>query len=141
MHRIRNRETAMTLHQTRAEAFERDHAEKPRVPMSEGLLRAANEARLLSQDAAQLDHTIGFALANSDQMGARELQNADLLRQGLEGLADFLAGLAETIDVEGMCCPSDAAAALRMKDQSRRLGDETTPDTVLEAAPAGEIWG
>ncbi|MGP9789097.1 hypothetical protein [Roseinatronobacter sp. NSM] len=131
----------MTLHQTRADAFDRDTADKPRVPFSEGLLRAANEARLLSQEAAHLDDTIGVILARYSQTDARGLQNADLLRQGLEGLADFLTGLVETIDVAGTCCPSEAAAALRMQEQSRRLGDKTISDTVPDNTTAGEIWG
>ncbi|MDD7972421.1 hypothetical protein [Roseinatronobacter alkalisoli] len=113
--------------------------ENGRVALSDGLLRAADEARLLSQQAARLDANIGAALAQADPGVTRDLQNADILRQGLEGLTQFLTALVETLDRDGTCNPVVATEALLMRDQSLRLahGAAFSPAKTVSAA---DLW-
>ncbi|MCC5959277.1 MAG: hypothetical protein JJU08_08040 [Rhodobacteraceae bacterium] len=114
--------------------------ETTRVPIAEGLSRAADEAIFLSRHAEHLDASIAAALGRSHPAEAQKLQNADLIRQGLEGLAVFLGALATTVDEHGTCCPAQAAAKVLMKEQSRRLRNEAASDASTKAHDSTELW-
>ncbi|WFE74031.1 hypothetical protein [Roseinatronobacter sp. S2] len=114
--------------------------ETTRVPIAEGLSRAADEARFLSREAEHLDASIAAALGQSSPADSNGLQNADLIRQGLEGLALFLSALATTVDEQGTCCPAQAATKVMMKEQSGRLQNNRPPDGAVKAHYSSELW-
>lgn len=108
-----------------------------RVPVAEALARMAHETRLLSQEAADLDAGISKLLLQSTIAEQHGLHAADMLRQGLEGLEQFITLLADTIGPDGCCAPGHAARHLGLQAQAMRLrGDDTGP--THDTAP--ELW-
>lgn len=116
--------------------------ETPRISVAEALARAAQEARLLADEAALLDDGLGQALAQLPGAAPKGVQGADALRQGLGGLACFLDALATTLDDAGTCAPARAAAGLELRAQVLRLGSgASAPGPAGTAAPPGdELW-
>lgn len=111
-----------------------------RVPIAEGLSRAVDEARFLSKQAEHLDASIAVALDQSRLAEAQGLQNADLIRQGLEGLALFLDALATTVDEHGTCCPAQAAAKVLMREQSYRFRNGAAAHESTQAHNSSDLW-
>ena len=60
------------------------------------------------------------------------------MRQGLEGLARFLAGIARQLDPAVTCILADAAATLTMQAQAKRLTVPPDGDAQISSAP--ELW-
>lgn len=132
----------MTCSRALARKSEVSHPhDETRVSISEGLLRAVDEARFLSLEAECLDATIGDALSQVGRADATRLQNADLLRQGLDGLAQYLEALTSTIDDKGTCCPAAASAGLLMAAQSKRLQKAAPSEQKSTAQDCSEFWG
>lgn len=90
-------------------------------PVFQVLQRAASEAAALAADLTQLDHEIGRVLDKVEGMNIDGLQCADSVRQGLEGLSQFLVALSDSVDPEITCDPSKAASGLGMQAQAQRL--------------------
>ena len=107
--------------------------------ISDVLLRAAQEVRLLSQDAANLDTEISELVAQSVFPAQQGLQAADMLRQRLEGLEQFLSELVKTLEGDGRCSPLRATKNLTLQAQAMRLrGDDAGSERPHEAEP--ELW-
>lgn len=105
-------------------------------PLQAVLGRASVEIRRLAEDLTVLDRTIGQAIRSASADEAKDLQQADAIRQGLEGLARFFATLGETMDPATMCNPAQAIRNIPLRAQARRLA-LTHPQ---EDDPEDELW-
>lgn len=92
-----------------------------RMPIAEVMIRISDEAQRLSRGAAELELEIGELLKKSTSPEGVKIQTVDSLRQELEGLAQFLEALIETLDVNGGCLPHQAALNLKLGNQVTRL--------------------
>ncbi|WP_147391951.1 hypothetical protein [Paracoccus onubensis] len=111
-------------------------AQDKREPMRAVLGRASVEARRLAEDLTALDRTIGRAIQSAGADDLRDLQQADAIRQGLEGLSRFFATLAETTDPAIMCDPAQAIRNVPLRAQAQRLAQ-----TLLQTdTPEDELW-
>gem|GEM_PF-2132630 len=104
-------------------------------------MRAVDEARFLSLEAERLDAAIGAALAHTGRTDGLPFQNADLIRQGLDGLAQYLEALTGTIDEQGTCCPMAASTGLLMAEQTKRLRKAPPSEQNYTANDCSEVWG
>lgn len=113
-----------------------DQAPDQNEPLRAVLGRASAEARRLAEDLTLLDRTIGRAIQSASADEARDLQQADAIRQGLEGLSRFFATLAETTEPTIMCDPAQAIRNVPLRAQARRLA-LTHPQA---DDPEDELW-
>lgn len=113
--------------------------DSPGTPVADVLLRVAHEARLLSQKAAQLDAEISKAVTKADFSVRPGFQSADLLRQELDGLEQFITALVDTLDEDGRCAPCDATLNLTLRAQAMRLRANETCDSPPPNG-ASELW-
>lgn len=108
-------------------------------PVSVVLCRAAKELRGLAENLESLDRAIGRAVISVNAGDMEELQYADMVRQGLDGLSRFLTALAETAEPEAVCDPVIAVRDLPMRSQARRLA--LLPHAPPQPAdPDSELW-
>ncbi len=105
-------------------------------PLQTVLGRASAEARCLTEELAVLDRVIGRVIPSANAEEIRDLQQADAICQGLEGLARFLAALAEATDPAVMCNPVLAARNVPMRAQAGRLAKGLLP----VPGPEDELW-
>lgn len=115
-----------------------DPADYADAPLAVVLGRAAAEAVYLASGLGLLERQIGSAVHQMDSEVLAELQQIDALRQGIEGLARFLAGIAGQLDPAVTCGLGDAAATLTMQAQAQRL--MVSPDGSAQITPAPELW-
>lgn len=90
-------------------------------PLRIVLHRVAEEAGTLATDITALDRAIGQALTVTDMGALDGLQRADAIRQGLEGLSNFLTRLARTVEPGVICDPVRAAEGMALRAQVQRL--------------------
>lgn len=102
------------------------------MPLSSILFLAGQEAGFLASKLAELDRRIGESIQDLGNAPQQGLQSADEVRQGLEGLARYLNGLAETVNAEITCDPQQATQSLALRGQIQRLlgrSDESSEDS------------
>lgn len=107
------------------------------LPLREVLARAADEAWHVHDGLAGLDISLGEALGHLPPEIIATLQETDLLRQEAEGLAIFLARLAQDVAAGSGCDPVPALSLLLLRDQACRLAG--APDSAA-GDHASEIW-
>ncbi len=101
------------------------------------LVACAAEARRLVVEVSALDSTVAEALSDSARSNAtaslaallaRSLQGLDRLCQEIDGLAQVLALLADSVPRGGTVSGEDLLAAVRLGAQRRRLLGEGAGD-------------
>lgn len=105
-------------------------------PLQAVLGRASAEARRLTEELAVLDRVIGRVILSANAEEIPDLQQADAICQGLEGLSRFLTALAEATDPAVMCNPVLAARNVPMRAQAGRLAKGPLP----VPGPEDELW-
>ncbi len=96
-------------------------ADQGRAPLIEVLGRMADELALLAGHMAQTDALLDQLLTEVGASNFAALQQVDRLRQETEGLHQFVAALALTLQPDGTCDPVQASSVLRLRAQVLRL--------------------
>ncbi|RNF33197.1 hypothetical protein [Paracoccus methylarcula] len=109
-------------------------------PLRRVLCRVAEEAGTLANDITALDRAIGQALTVTDMGALDGLQRADAIRQGLEGLSNFLARLAETVEPGVICDPVGAAEGMALRAQLQRLAGLTPAPSPGQDDAGADLW-
>lgn len=106
--------------------------------LHEVLGRLGEEAGVFAAELTHLDHELGLLLDLVEEVDLSGFQCTDRIRQGLEGLAQFLESLSKSVDRSVVCDPVSAANNLKLRAQAQRLVPGLVVPSVKEEE--SDLW-